>query len=52
MYTKLFYKLLGTSLLSADGLSAAKTGEETGRIPLSYVVSITSLLYKGGSLMA
>lgn len=52
MYTKLFYKLLAMSFLSADGLTAAKTEEETGLILLSYVVSITSLLYKGGSLMA
>lgn len=40
------------SFLSADGLTAAKTEEETGLILLSYVVSITSVLYKGGSLMA
>lgn len=38
--------------MSADGLTAARTQEETGLILLSYVVSITSLLYKGGSLMA
>ncbi len=38
--------------LSAAGLTAAWTQEETGLILLSYVVSITSLLYKGGSLMA
>lgn len=49
MYTKLFYKLPD---MSADGLTAARTREETGLILLSYVVSITSLLYKGGSLMA
>lgn len=38
--------------LSADGLTAARTQKETGPILLSYVVSIISLLYKGGSLMA
>lgn len=44
--------LLICLFLSADGLTAARTKKETGLILLSYVVSITSLLYKGGSLMA
>lgn len=52
MYTKLFYKLLHMSFVSVDGLTGAKTREETGLILLSYVVSITSRLYKGSSLMA
>lgn len=57
MYTKLFYKLLDMSFifyffrLQMD-LTAARTQEETGLILLSYVVSITRRLYKGGSLMA
>lgn len=49
MYTKLFYKLFDTS---EDGLTAARARAETGLIPLSYVVSITRLRYKGGSPMA
>lgn len=40
------------SFVSVDGLTGAKTREETGLILLSYVVSITSRLYKGSSLMA
>lgn len=52
MSTKLLYKLLDVSFLSADGLTAARNQEETGPFLLSYVGSITSLLYKGGSLMA
>lgn len=54
VYIKLFYKLVDVFFffLTADGLTAARTQEETGLILFSYVVSITSLLYKGGSLMA
>lgn len=38
-------------LQSADGLTAAPAREETGLLLLSYVVSITRLLHKGGCLM-
>lgn len=38
-------------LQSADGLTAARAHEETGLLLLSYVVSITHLLHKGGCLM-
>lgn len=55
MYIKLFYKLVDAfflpSLQSADGLTAARAHEETGLLLLSYVVSITHLLHKGGCLM-